>query len=280
MLNRVSTWAAAAVLVVNSFACGGRSKEGAPTPTPSPEFESMALPPAGPEEAAHIKNLVFADMTLPEFMRGQKVEDSERQAEPGRSLFRAVEELERGRKEEARKTLKQLLAIPELETRVKLLVWNSLRQLGERPAPEEARKVRGVVCELHNEAGVGTLAAYADGTLRWIGGQGKISIIDSAGASAELDSLVGELLKSGEPVVMKFPAGERRRPGEPPVEHFRISVLTYGGIHVAEVYGPSIDEPGHFAAPILYASARLAGEAIPALEQKHQATPPPPGKER
>lgn len=274
MLNKVSTLAAAAVLVVNSFACGERSKEGAPTPTP--EFVSGVLPAASPEEVVRIKNLVFADVTLTEFMRGQKVADSERQEEPGRSLFRAVEEIDRGRKAEAKKTLRQLLAMPELETRVRLLVWNSLRELGERPAPEEARKVRGVVCELHNEAGVGTLAVYADGTLRWIGGQGKISIIDSPGASAELDSLVGELLKSGEPVVRKFPAGARRRPGEPPLEHFRVSVLTFGGIHVAEVYGPSIDEPGHFAAPILYASARLAGEAIPALEQKHQAAPPPP----
>ena len=280
MLTRFTTFAAAAVLVLNALACGGQAQTNSPAPTnkpaptPSADITTLVFPSLPPEEIAHIKNLVFADTPLREFLRDLKRREPDTQEEPGRSLHGAAEDIERGRPAEAKRKLKQVLAMPVVETRMRLLVWNTLRGLGERPPAESARQVQGVVCELHNEAGVGTLAVYADGGVRWIGGQGKVSVIDLPGEDADLDSLVRDMLKAGEPLVKMFPAGERRRPGEPPLEHFRITVLTYGGIHVNEVYGPGV-MPGNFMEPFLYLGGRLAGEVIPAFEERHQAAPTP-----
>jgi len=47
------------------------------------------------------------------------------------------------------------------------------------------------------------------------------------------------------------------------MEHFRVSILTYGGIHTVEVFGPEIIE-GHRMAPILVASLKL----LNTLQQK------------
>jgi hypothetical protein len=277
MRIKFSTWAAVAVLAVNSLACRGQTKPGQPKPTPKPAVESQVFPAAGPEEVARIKNLLFADIPLEEFVGNPKAENPDLVEEPMRIFAQAVEDRRQGKPAEAKRKLRQVLSLPKLETRVLLLTWHTLRELGERPPPDVAGKVQGVVMELHNEAGVGTLAAYADGGVRWIGGQGKVSVVELGDADAEFDSLVRDFRKSAEPVVKLSPAAERRRAGEPPFEHFRVSVLTYGGIHVVELYGPGIED-GHFAGPILMAGGSLA-EAVHKLEEKYRApaaSPPPP----
>jgi hypothetical protein len=55
----------------------------------------------------------------------------------------------------------------------------------------------------------------------------------------------------------KSPAAETRAPTEVETEHFRVSILTPGGIHVIDVYGPDIDGKASHLAPTLVASVRL-----------------------
>lgn len=259
---------AALALAVNPLACHAQTRP-APPPPPVTTGETKLLPKMSPEEIAHIKNLLFADTPLVEFLRGPKAKDPDPGGGPGRLLEQAVEDMRRGRPAEARRKLKQVLSLPDVETRALLLTWNTLRELGERPPPGEAGKVRGVVMELHNEAGVGTVAAYADGSVRWIGGQGKVTILELRITDAEIGPFVRDFHKAAEPIVKRATATERHRPGEPPFEHFRVSVLTYGGIHVVELYGPGVDDQ-HFAGPLLLAGGRLV-EAVLTFEKEHPA---------
>jgi hypothetical protein len=118
-------------------------------------------------------------------------------------------------------------------------------------------EVQGVVCELHNEAGIGTLAAYADGRARWFGGQGAGSFWEAPGVDKEVDALIAELLKTVAPLVKRAPATETHMPTEVEMEHFRVTVLTFGGLHVLDVYGPDIDGKAAYLAPTLMASVNL-----------------------
>jgi hypothetical protein len=72
----------------------------------------------------------------------------------------------------------------------------------------------------------------------------------------ELDNRIREFLKSAEPLIRTAPATEKHKTPEPKLDHFRVSILTYGGIHTVEVFGPEIHE-GHRMAPTLLASLKL-----------------------
>lgn len=252
-----------------------------PQPTPTPDADAAFY--------ANFKTLLFADQSLEEILKDIESNKEILKHPPpfnNPSLKEALKQLknrppedsandpfslwasslaasQKGQREEAKKYLKQVLTIPDTESRVRLWTWKALRDLGERPSPKVAAEVQGVICELHNEAGVGTLAAYSDGRARWIGGQGALTIWESPGTDAELSSVIQEFLKSAEPLIQTARATDKHKTPEPEMEHFRVSILTYGGIHTVEVFGPEIIE-GHRMAPILIASLKL----LNTLQQK------------
>jgi hypothetical protein len=213
-------------------------------------------PAASPAAFEDIRLLFFADQSLEEITR--KVETtSPAPAEDPWSLFAsALAKSRSGKVEEAKKDLKRVLSIPEGESRIRLWAWKALCELGERPPANVANEVHGVVCELHNEAGVGTIAAYSDGRARWLGGQGKVTVWEPSGSDAEISALIRNLLKSAEPLVKAAPVSDRHKSPEPPLNYFRVSLLTYGGLHIVEVFGPEIDQ-WHPVAPVLIASVSL-----------------------
>lgn len=255
---RTFTLTSAITFALCCVSCGGLMRAAAPQSAPQPAqtpggVQTHTLSPEGldAETRLKMKRLLFGDLSLEEMLEG--VEPDE---EPWRSYASALAHSRAGKTEEAKKDLRRVLSMPEPETRVLLVAWSALRGLGERPPAATAGRVQGVVCELHNEAGVGTLAAYADGRARWLGGQGAATFWEAAG-DKEMDGLVAGLLKSAEPLVKRSPAVERRPRSEPPRDHFRVSVLTFGGIHVTEVYGPEITDWSHFAGPTLKSSVEL-----------------------
>ncbi|HEU4835163.1 MAG TPA: hypothetical protein VFS90_12130 [Pyrinomonadaceae bacterium] len=235
---------------------------------PSPQTGASAQPQPTPDKSAafhaEVKDLLFADQPLEEVLKHVENRPPEGVANDPFSLWASsLAASQKGQLEEAKKYLKQVLTLPDTESRVRLWTWKALRGLGERPSPKVAAEVQGVICELHNEAGVGTIAAYADGRARWIGGQGALTAWEAPGTDAELNNRILEFLKSAEPLIRAAPATEKHKTPEPEAEHFRVSILTYGGIHTVEVFGPEIYE-GHRMAPILMASVKL----LDTLQQK------------
>lgn len=267
-----------------------------PQPTPTPDDSAAVY--------AEIKTLLFADESLEEVLKNIESNKEVLKHPPpfsNQSLKEVLKHIEKhplasaasdpvslwasslaasrkGQLEEAKKYLKQVLAT-ETESRVRLLTWKALRALGERPSPKVAAEVQGVICELHNEAGVGTMAAYADGRARWIGGQGAMTVWEAPATDAELSAVIREFLKSAEPLIQMTPATDMHKTPEPEMEHFRVTILTYGGIHTVEVFGPEIVE-GHRMAPALITSLKLlntlqkkADEADEAEKQKSKVKP-------
>jgi hypothetical protein len=222
----------------------------------STQAKPSPLPTASPTTFEDFKVLFFADQSLEEIT--QKVEKTSPAApdDPWSLFASALAESRKGKLVEARQDLKRVLTIPDGESRIRLWAWKALRDLGERPPANIADEVQGVVCELHNEAGVGTIAGYSDGRARWLGGQGKITAWEAPGSDAEISARIRNLLRAAELLVKTTPASDKHKSTELKLDYFRASILTYGGIHVVEVFGPEIDDK-HPITPVLIASVHL-----------------------
>ncbi|MBE0698907.1 MAG: hypothetical protein IH586_18475 [Anaerolineaceae bacterium] len=113
------------------------------------------------------------------------------------------------------------------EARLRLWAWHTLRSLGKYPSPDLARQVLGVVIEVPFEESQDTLAAYADGSARYINHQGGAIVWDRVDET--ITPLVMNVIRETTP--LGAPQEERLDDPIPP-EEVRLSVLTPGGIYV------------------------------------------------
>jgi hypothetical protein len=113
------------------------------------------------------------------------------------------------------------------EARLRLWAWHNLRQLGKYPSPDLARQILGAVIEVPYGDRLDVLAAYADGSARYINHQGGMIVWD------RLDEAITPLVMNviREAVPIGAPHEDRfEEPIEP--DQVRLSVLTPGGIHI------------------------------------------------
>ena len=224
-----------------------------------------AGPGASASSSGEFKALFFADQTLQQISEMAKPTGPAGPNDPWSLFASALAASRQGNADQAKNDLKKILDIPDGESRVQLWAWRALRDLGETPPADIADQIQGVVCELHNQAGVGTIAAYVDGRARWHGGQDKMIVWDATGTDAAIDRNIYDLLKAAEPLVNGAPLSNEHKTPEPAAEHFRVSILTFGGIRTVEVFGPEIVED-HPVAPVLENSVKL----LDALNKKSQ----------
>jgi hypothetical protein len=119
------------------------------------------------------------------------------------------------------------------ETRLHLQAWSLARVAGVAPVEDRA-DVLGVVIDMGLDDGLDTLAAYADGSARYLNHSGSAVVWEVP------DMAVGQLVRAllaeaAIVVTMTTPLDGPRLP-PPPLGHTTISVLTRGGLHV--VTGP------------------------------------------
>lgn len=191
------------------------------------------------------KNLLFVDQSLEELVNHYNAPDD---------LFsQAYKYVKDGKSEEAKKSLKQVLADPTAEVRAKLWAWRALRQLGEKPPSNIANEVQGVVLEVPVDNWVDTLAAYSDGRARYLNGKGG-AIVWELPEEARISSLVRSIINAAKPLVEKAPAFDKHQPTKNDV--VRISILTYGGIHIVEAKQSDITE-NHTMSTVYNAGAQL-----------------------
>src|SRR5512146_295048 len=113
------------------------------------------------------------------------------------------------------------------EARLRLWAWHNLRQLGKYPSTDLARQVLGVVIEVPFEDRMDVLAAYADGTARYINHQGGMIVWDRT--DEVITPLVLSVIREAQPVGAPQ---EDRNDDTVPSDQVRLSVLTPAGIHV------------------------------------------------
>jgi hypothetical protein len=116
-------------------------------------------------EADPIRQGLFASGPMNVFAQRLKLDGN---PGPFHTFVEAVELADSGKKEEAKARLRNVLSLPNLETRVTLRVWSALRELGEDPDAKSAKEVMGVVVEVPMRGSYDTLAAYQDGSARYL----------------------------------------------------------------------------------------------------------------
>ncbi len=125
--------------------------------------------------------------------------------------------------------LRQVLNLRGSDSRVQLLAWKALRQLGEEPG-EAADLILGVVFEVPVDGALDTLAAYADGSARCFNSSGSLIYWDWPDEKS-LD-LTRAVLSAASAVIARISPSERE--AGTPTEMVRLTALTPGGPRIVE----------------------------------------------
>jgi hypothetical protein len=181
--------------------------------------------PASPS-MSDLRETLFGDMPLDRW--AAHGEDA-----PWSSFREATRARARGKGDDARRALEQVIATQGLESRHYLQAWSALRELGVAPPSHEAKRVYGVVLDVPVESGLDTLAAYEDKRARYFNYSGRVIIWDSPGADREIDDLIATLIAAGSDLVAAIGPWEGPRPTLG-AGNTRVSLLTASGLHFGE----------------------------------------------
>ncbi len=143
-----------------------------------------------------------------------------------------------------------------VESRLRLLAVNRLRAEGRDTGPKQ---LHGIVAEVALDGGLDTLAAYADGRVRYINQTGKMSIIE--GQVPELIDKITKLFDAAKPLVARIGPWDKDRLPPPTKGNVRLSFLVSDGLYFGN--GPmeqlSRDPLG---GPVLLAAAELLNATV------------------
>ncbi len=125
--------------------------------------------------------------------------------------------------------LHRILATPNLESRVYLMAWSCLREIGERPNPDLAREVKGIVIEVGLEMGVDAVAAYSDHSARYFNQGGSVIVWDAPNSDKAIDAYIEAMLNVARAIAANTGPWEKSHPSSPRNGMVLLNILTYGG---------------------------------------------------
>jgi hypothetical protein len=117
----------------------------------------------------------------------------------------------------------------EEESRVRILAYSWLRDNGHAVPSKE---LLGVIVEVPLEEGLDVLAAYADGTVRYINQTGKFAVFE--GSPDVVTDSARTLVETSKPALRQATpiAGKRMPP--PGIGHIRLGFLASDGLHFTQ----------------------------------------------
>jgi hypothetical protein len=159
-------------------------------------------------------------------------EDAVAEDEPWKTFVSAREAMAAGRPGEAVELWTAIARMPACESRQVLQAWTFLRDQGVNPTESEASVVYGVICEVAVGKEHDTLAAYRDGSSRYLNHSGKVVVCEGAPAAAV--AAARGVVESAEPLGRAV--GLWDQPVLPPVPrgHARLLLLTPGGFRFGQ----------------------------------------------
>jgi hypothetical protein len=147
--------------------------------------------------------------------------------------------------------LANLIDDRHLETRPKILAANMVRSLGK---PIDGKRLFGVIVEVGMDEGLDTLAAYEDGTARYINYTGSMIIWDAK--TEESNELIVDLFLAARRVVEKIGPWDGVRLPRPVTGNVRLSFLVADGLYFGE--GPfEILARDPMGGPVIAAATKL-----------------------
>jgi hypothetical protein len=204
---------------------------------------------------AQIRELLFADEDVDGVRRLYRPSATPDGPDIGAALFALADAAETGDADAAGTRLRLLLGSGP-ETRVRLQAWSLARRAGV-PLAGDARRIRGAIVDVGLDDGVDTVAAYEDGSARYLN-QGGSAIFWDAGRTdgPGIAIAAGSLLEAGQGIVDATGPLDGVRTGPPANDRVEIWLLTDGGIH--HVGGPS-DDIGRddLGGPVILAAFQL-----------------------
>jgi hypothetical protein len=169
-----------------------------------------------------VRTTLFGDMPLRAWCGGGE------EAEPWLSFVRARALFERDDTQGAAGALREIIAMPGLESRHYLQAWHVLRTMGMPSEGEGSREVLGVVVEVALPRGLDLLAAYADLSARYYNFSGAGIVWEHPDDS--LDPQIHAVLDAGASIAAAIGPWEGERPEPPPAGQMRINILTPAGL--------------------------------------------------
>ena len=147
--------------------------------------------------------------------------------EPWAGFIRARRHLADGDQDLAIREWSQIATFTGGESRHVLQAWHFLRACNVHPDESIASEALGVVVQVTVDGGHDTLAAYADGSVRYLNHAGGASIVDEP--PAEVAPKVAALIAAG--TALSAQIGPWDQPELPPlpVGHGRLLMLTRSG---------------------------------------------------
>jgi hypothetical protein len=116
----------------------------------------------------------------------------------------------------------------DAEGRIRVLAFNWLRRHGHAVP---AKQVLGVVVEVRLPGGLDTLAAFADGGVRYINQTGRMSFFERL---ETLQPLVAALFEAATATVAEIGPWDRARLPPPTGDHVRLTFLVSDGLYFGE----------------------------------------------
>jgi hypothetical protein len=147
--------------------------------------------------------------------------------------------------------LQLLAADPSAESRIQLLAY---QQLIKRGCPVVQQELLGVVIEVRMEKGLDVLAAYKDGTARYINQAEKLIMWETKTAHAE--KLIGNLFAEGGKVVSKIGAWNRPRLPQPGNGEIRLNFLVSDGLYFGQGPFDALAKDA-MGGPVIHAATQL-----------------------
>lgn len=233
----------------------------------------MNGPPAGPEEGAGaaepmggtaegLRALLFGDAPLEAWPVDDGGSSGEAWDQPWSSFVRARAHLRNGDEDLAVREWSQIAnPIFGWESRHVLQAWRFLRDHGIVPDAAIASEVLGVVVEVPIERSHDALAAYADGSVRYLNHAGGASVVDEPPPAVA--QAAAEVLTTGQALADQI--GVWDQPARPPLPagHTRLCMLTRGGLRFGQGRDAALQaQPG---AAELFAAATALLVAVTAL---------------
>ncbi|GAB3690389.1 hypothetical protein GCM10027592_07630 [Spirosoma flavus] len=148
-------------------------------------------------------------------------------------------------------TLAAITADTSLETRMKLLAYNRLMELG---ISAKDKVLLGVIIEVALEGGLDTLAAFSDGTCRYINHAEKLLVWDAVTDTSS--QLVHQLFVDSVQIVNRIGPWDQERTTFPELGMVKLSFLVSDGLYFG--LGPfSTFQNDAMAGPVILSATRL-----------------------
>lgn len=128
------------------------------------------------------------------------------------------------------------------ESRPRLWAWHALRKLGEKPSAVHTSEVLGFILEVPMEGKLDVLAAYADGSARFMGHGENLIVREANDPDPAVTKVISEAF-----VLLSVPPKPRDADADgPPDDKVRMFALSALGTHMVEVPWAEVEAGGKY----------------------------------